>query len=114
METNSEKEELQNSNEEIENSKQEETKDLKKTEEKKERKKISFKNINWMTVFKEIAYWVFVGILILFFDYLEFKTPEKLSATNYLSMDPMSCMGSRSGAAFGKILSGGASSDRRL
>jgi len=88
METNSEKEELQNSNEEIENSKQEETKDLKKTEEKKERKKISFKNINWMTVFKEIAYWVFVGILILFFDYLEFKTPEKLSATNYLSMDP--------------------------
>ena len=50
-------------------------------------KKFCFKNLNWTTIFKEIAYWIFVGVLILFFDYLEFNTPEKASASFYLSLD---------------------------
>lgn len=62
-------------------------KEVSKTETKKESKKFSFRNINWTTVLKEIAYWVFVGLLLLFYNYLEFDTEAKANAEFYLSMD---------------------------
>lgn len=49
--------------------------------------KINLKNWNWNKIFKEVAYWLFFGILILFFNYLEFNTVEKQVTDAFLSID---------------------------
>lgn len=59
-------------------------------EQEKESEIIAKKNkiiIKWDVIFKEVIYWLFVGILILFFDYSEFLTEGKLKATYFLSID---------------------------
>lgn len=74
-----------NSKIESENNQNTEKSDLIKKEEKT--KKFNFKNINKKVILKELAYWLFVCLLMLFFNYLEFDTEAKSKAGFYLSMD---------------------------
>ena len=51
-----------------------------------EKHKINLKNINWKSISKDIAYWVFFIILVVFFNYAKFNSEARNDAYFYFNI----------------------------